>query len=42
MVVDDFEQIGPTDRLPGKRPDPIAVDGFLRPAKTGQHKIKFR
>ena len=42
MMVDDFKQIRPTDWLPRKRPDPISVDGFLRPAKAGQHKIKFR
>jgi hypothetical protein len=37
MVLDDFKQIRPTDILSGKGPDPIAVDGFLRPAKARQH-----
>ena len=42
MMVDDLQQIRPTDWLPGKRPDPIAVNVFLRPAETGQHQFKFR
>ena len=42
MMVDYFKQIRPTDRLPGKGPDPIAVDRLVRPAKAGQHKFKFR
>ena len=42
MMVDDFEQMRPTDGLLRKGPDTIAVDCFLRPAKAGQHKIKFR
>ena len=31
MVVEDFQQVRPTDRLPGKESDTIAVDCFLRP-----------
>ena len=42
MMVNDFQQIRPTDWLPGKRLDPIAVNVFLRPAETGQHQFKFR
>ena len=42
MVVEDFQQIRPTDWLPGKRPDTIPVDVFLRPAEAGQYKFKFR
>ena len=42
MMVDDLEQMRPTDWLLRKRPDAIAVDCFLWPAKASQHKIKFR
>ncbi len=42
MVVEDFQQIRPTDWLPGKRPDTIHVDRFLRPSQASQYKVKFR
>jgi hypothetical protein len=42
MMVDDLKQMRPTDWLLRKRPNAIAVDCFLRPAKAGQHKFKFR
>ena len=42
MMVNDLQQIRPTDWLPGQRLDPIAVNVFLRPAETGQHQFKFR
>jgi hypothetical protein len=42
MMVDNLKQMRPTDRLLRKRPNAIAVDSLLRPAKAGQHKIKFR
>ena len=42
MMVDNLEQMRPMDWLLHKRPDAIAVDLLLRPAKAGQHKIKFR
>jgi hypothetical protein len=42
MMVDDLKQMRPTDRPLRKRPNALAVDSFLRPAKAGQHKIKLR
>jgi hypothetical protein len=42
MMLDDFKQMKPTERLLGKRPDAIAIGGFLRPAQAGQHQLKFR
>jgi hypothetical protein len=41
MVLDDFQQILPVDRLPREGSDEITVGCFLRPAKTCQHEIKF-
>src|SRR5580700_9283212 len=42
LVVDDFDQIRPIEWLLGEGLDTSAVNRFLRPAKTGQHQIKFR
>jgi hypothetical protein len=42
VVVEDFQQIRPTDWLPGNRLDTITVDRFLRPSQASQHKVKFR
>jgi hypothetical protein len=42
MMVENLKQMRPTDWLLHERPDAIAVDCFPRPAKAGQHKIKFR
>ncbi len=42
MMVDYLKQMRPTDWLLRKPLDALAVDCFLRPAKAGQHKIKFR
>src|ERR1700689_4239428 len=42
MMVDDFQQIRPTDWLPGKRLDPIAAHVFLWATEAGQHRFTFR
>ena len=42
VMLDDFKQMNPTERLLGERPDAIAISGFLRPAEAGQHQLKFR
>jgi hypothetical protein len=42
MLLDDCQQMRPTDWLLSKHADASAVGWFLRPAKAGQHKIEFR
>jgi uncharacterized ferritin-like protein (DUF455 family) len=42
MLLDDRLQMMPMDGLLSKHADANAVRWFLRPAKAGQHKIKFR
>jgi len=41
VVLDDLQQIRPTDRLTGKGPYSITVNRFLRPSQASQHKLKF-